>query len=436
MNALAQGAETRILRFVNLPEDVWDDLVSWSRGDSWGRTFRRVVGETRFTSAPRVALVVVRETVVGGVVVRRWGRPGRGQDGLEFVTVEAFQATASLSHLRRELPPSRRGYLSRDDGEGIPPATSRELESSLERLAPGSGFAIDRLFSNVAPIDRGTGVGALLREQRDAVALALEIGGFDSREELEAGATLEQDVPFLSGFTRDRASEAAFIRHDGAAFDGWFPTNARHLDVATFQDPASPARRMTVFYADKEKLELQTGTDLIYYRHHRPAFILVQYKRMRMPSSGRGTLTYYPDDQLLKELERMKRLPIAAPASSPDEWRLTDDAFFVKLVAEDLARPMANKLVRGMYLPSDLVNLLLEAGDRGDRPRGWSAENLTTYLSNEEFLQLAKQGYLGTRGATTQHIQGLIRDAFKADRGVIVAVDETEPESAPRLPHG
>lgn len=433
---MTKDRTARVLRLVNLPDDVWAELVRWSRGDSWGSTFRRVVGRTRFTSTRRVALVVVRESVVGGVVVRRWGRPGRGQDGLEFVKAEAFQSGMPLSQLRDGLPSSRRRFLSRTDGEAVPSATSRELESGLERLAPGSRSVLDRLFLSVTPIDRGTGTGALVREQRDAVALALEIAGFDSRQELGAVATLDQDVPFLTGYARTRTSEASILRHDARVFDGWFPTEARHLDVVSFQDPASRARRMTVFYADKEKLELQTGTDLIYYRHQHPGFILVQYKRMRMPTSGSGTPVYYPDDQLRTELERMKSLPTSAPPSSPDEWRLTEDAFFVKLVAEDMARPIANRLVRGRYLPSGLVQLLLEAAERRDRPRGWSADNLTTYLSNEEFLQLAKQGYLGTRGATTEHIEGLIKGAFEADRGVIVAVNETEPQSVPRPRHG
>ena len=42
---------------------------------------------------------------------------------------------------------------------------------------------------------------------------------------------------------------------------------------------------MSIFYADKEQLERQTGTDLIYYRHHRAGFILVQYKRCLLYTS-------------------------------------------------------------------------------------------------------------------------------------------------------
>ncbi len=242
-------------------------------------------------------------------------------------------------------------------------------------------------------------------------------------------------MPFLSGLGRRRVSEAATIRHDATAFDEWLPEQATHFDMATFRDPEDPARKVTVFYADKEALERQTGTDLVYYRHHRPGFILVQYKRMRL-SQPRSRPTYYPDDQLLIELGRLRALPHPEAATTAEDWRLTDDPFFIKLVRDDLAKPAENKLVRGMYLPLALVELLLQDAAAKLRPKGWSPESITTYLSNEEFLQLAKQGYVGTRGATTEHLQQVILESFHAGRGVIFTVDQTEPGQARRLRHG
>lgn len=431
----ASSGPTRTLRLLSLPATTWEDIKHWSREQHSRSAYRHVVGQTRFTGTWRVALVLVAGNVVGGVVVRRWGRPGRGQDGLEIAMAEVIQPGLPWDRLSHELPESRRPNLEREEGDAVPPATSADLEAALERLAPGTVASLNRLFAATKSVDRGTGVAALVREQRDAVALALEIGGFDSRELLDEEPSEEGSVPFLTGLARRRTTEASILRHEAAALDGWLTQESSHFDVCTFQDPASEARRMTIFYADKEQLEQQTGTDLIYYRHHRPGYILVQYKRMRAPANNREA-TYYPDDQLRKELTRVKALPVAGPARRPDEWRLTEDSFFVKLVAEDLARPVANKLVRGLYLPGSLVDLLLECGERDEVPRGWSAKNLTTYLSNEEFLQLAKQGYMGTRGATTDEVTRLIKSAFDKDKGVIVAVDQTDPKQVERPRHG
>ncbi|MBP6525163.1 MAG: hypothetical protein KA249_07095 [Dermatophilaceae bacterium] len=55
---------------------------------------------------------------------------------------------------------------------------------------------------------------------------------------------------------------------------------------------------------------------------------------------------------------------------------------------------------------------------------------------NYEFLQLAKQGYVGTRGATTDEVKSLITNAFEEDKGVIIAVDETDPAQVERPRHG
>lgn len=425
----------RTLRRLTLTAPTWEDITRWSRSQNSRTAYRHVVGQTGFTGTWRVALVVVAGNVAGGVVVRRWGRPGRGQDGLEIATAEPIRDGISWDRLAHELPEARKGSLDRDDGDAMPPVTSAALEAALERLAPGSIASLNRLFAAVKPVDRGTGVEALIREQRDAVALALEVGGFDSRDLLAEGPSEEGSVPFLTGLVRGRTTEASVLRHEASVLDGWLSKESSQFDVTTFQDPTNSARRMSIFYADKEQLERQTGTDLIYYRHHRAGFILVQYKRMRKAAGSREA-TYYPDDQLRRELARARALPTAATPRHPNEWRLTEDSFYVKLVADDLARPTANKLVRGMYLPGSLVDLLLASGDRDEVPRGWSAKNLTTYLSNEEFLQLAKQGYVGTRGATTAEIIRLITGAFTENKGVIVAVDETDPMEVERPRHG
>ena len=122
-------------------------------------------------------------------------------------------------------------------------------------------------------------------------------------------------MPFLSGLGRRRVSEAATIRHDATAFDEWLPEQATHFDMATFRDPEDPARKVTVFYADKEALERQTGTDLVYYRHHRPGFILVQYKaQCACPSRAHDRLT----TQMTKLLNRVGSPSSAAPPRGSD----------------------------------------------------------------------------------------------------------------------
>lgn len=422
------------LRLLRLPGDAWSDLI----GDHAPRRFKYVVGSTAFTQTWRVSLVLVDSEVVGAAVVRRYGRPGFRQDGLEFMSAEPFTNRCSWSSLVAGIPQRSRSHLDRGDGEALPPKAGAAVEDALNRIASGAGLVLARLRELIPRSTPLGNRGSILREQRDAVALGLEIAGMNSRELLgdDSTGSDDSDRSFLSGWIQRRVSEASTIRHDATAFDEWLPDQADNFDMATFRDPDDPARKVTVFYADKERLERQTGTDLLYYRHHRPGFILVQYKRMRTTEDRPASPTYYPDDQLRAELNRYRELPLAAPAATADDWRLTEDAYFVKLVRDDLRKPGENKLVRGMYLPLGLVDLLLKDAEDGRRPKGWSSESVTTYLSNEEFLQLAKQGYIGTRGAATEHLERVILGSFREGRGVVLTVDETDNQQAARLRHG
>jgi hypothetical protein len=425
------------LRFLRLPARTWDDLT----GSYAPRPFKYVVGSTAFTKTWRLALVVVESSLVGAVIVRRYGRPGHEQDGLEFIAAESFRTLCEWSRLMAAVPDGTRSYLNREDGKALPPKTGQTVEETLDRLAPGSGLVLARIRQQLPGPTSPGHRASLVREQRDAVALGLELAGMDSRELLgsangDTDGLDEGALPFLQAWNQRRTSEAAMIRHDFTSFDEWLPHHADRFDSATFQDPNDPARRVTVFYADKEALEKQTGTDLLYYRHHRPGFILVQYKRMRAWERRGSSATYYPDDQLRTEMNRYRGLPLAAEPATVEEWRLTDDAYFVKLVRDDLGKPRENKLVRGMYLPIGLVDLLLKESAEGRRPKGWSMESTATYLSNQEFLLLAKQGYIGTRGATTEHLMRIIQGSFDDGRGVVLTVDETDPQQAIRLRHG
>lgn len=421
----------RDLRVVRLPAQAWDAL---SRESQQGRPFRYVVDATRFTPTWRLALVTVGTDVAGAAAVRRKGHPGRGQDGLDFKHAEQFAAVVPWQRLSSGVPVRLREHLERKDGEAFPPKTAAALEAELIRTTPDAADALQRIRTALRPQPRSA-VESRIREQRDAAALGLEIAGMDSRAHL--GSYVEEPgVPFLAGLRRRKVSEAAHLRHDSTVFDDWLPQYAGHFDIATFRDPDDSARQVTVIYADKEDIERQTGTDLIYYRHHHPGFILVQYKRMRADPTGRSKPAYYPDAQLSIELRRLRDLPAPGDPNGVEDWRLTDNVTFFKLVRDDLNRPDENRLAWGMYIPLGLAELLLQDAERGRCRRGWSQESITTYLSNREFLHLAKQGYIGSRGATTEHLEQTIRSSLEGGAGLVLAVDQTDPTRARRLPHG
>ena len=226
-----------------------------------------------------------------------------------------------------------------------------------------------------------------------------------------------------------RASEAAIIRHDHHAFEDWPGANGRIHDVVEFVDPMDSNRRVTAIYADKEGIERVTGTDLVYYRHHEPGFVLVQYKRMEHnPSAPNGQgWGYRPDRQLDIEIERMRRIAVAGGAADISAFRLSPEPFYLKLVPWTLDRPEGNRLAKGMYFPLGLFELLLTSPDilgpmKGKRI-GW--HNARRHLTNTEFVGLLRQGWIGSTGDTTATIADLLEEILANDRGAVVVRNET-----------
>jgi hypothetical protein len=308
------------------------------------------------------------------------------------------------------------------------------LRDRSPEVADALGFLEDRLQDDrpVRDLSQATA------ELHDAVNLGLRLAGFPAGVLLSrkptAGTTPANYFSRLAARGRD-PSEAAMIRHDAAHFGSWIPADGNVLDVVEFTDPRDPGRRVTVLYADKEVEERVTGADLIYFREHFPGFVLVQYKRMRQegadPHSPYG---YRPDAQLREELRRMRAALATVPRSSSPgiepatvAWRLHDQPFYIKLVQDGRARPTHGDLIAGMYFPIDLFELLLEdptvRGPRRTRPIGW--ENAGRWLTNTDFLTLMQDGWIGSTGLATSHLEAIVNEVWATGQSALIVHDHT-----------
>jgi hypothetical protein len=50
------------------------------------------------------------------------------------------------------------------------------------------------------------------------------------------------------------------------------------------------------------------------------------------------------------------------------------------------------------------------------------------YLRGEPFIELVRSGYVGTRGATTEHLQALIRASLDGGKAVVASIQSALPE--------
>jgi hypothetical protein len=200
-------------------------------------------------------------------------------------------------------------------------------------------------------------------------------------------------------------------------------------DVVEFVDPDDSNRKMTIAYADKEPLERVTGTDLIYFRHENPGYVLVQYKRMKRRTGEGDPLEwlYRPDSQLTEEIRRMRQISLSGSSRGVDQWRLSQEPFYVKLCEDDMERPEGGKLTKGMYFPLGLFEEILDSpkilGPRGGKGIGW--HNAQRWLSNTGFVELLRDGWIGSVGDVTVQVTALVQNALEGDRGVILARDDS-----------
>lgn len=379
------------------------------------------------TQTARVALLVADGTVGAVAIARRRQKSGAFDVLVDLHEIHWIEPTLAWAGLRRRLTSEARRKVDQAvRWNGIlPPATARVVVETLDRMRPGLGRTVEQLRAIVRPAPSNPSpLETIVREQRDAVGLGLELAGVDSRF-LPPAELIPAGVPFLRGLEAATVHEAASIRHDATQFPDWIEVESEHLDIWHYRDPDDPERRVTVLYADKGPLEQVTGTDLIYYREEVAAFVLVQYKRMRREEPS-GMRSYRPDGQLKLELARMRGLGIVdAPPTAVWESRLSADPFYIKLVNPDLQAGAHRRLVPGMYFSLELFELLQSfpgvQGPKGGVAIGW--HNAPRYLTNTQFIELVRGGWLGTRGQASALLNRLIGEVLRTGRGAIVVVD-------------
>jgi hypothetical protein len=189
----------------------------------------------------------------------------------------------------------------------------------------------------------------------------------------------------------------------------------------------SESARVTIVLANRQPLEQQLGTDLIYYNETFRCFVMVQYKAMETHDDLRGMFRL-PNAQLDKEIARMDQLLIelkkcAGPASS-DGFRLSENPFFLKLCRRIVFNPDDVSLVDGMYLPLDYWRLLVVdprvTGSRGGRAVGYA--NARRYFDNSAFVTLVANAWIGSTPPQSGVLESVIRQTLGFGRAIAIAV--------------
>lgn len=301
--------------------------------------------------------------------------------------------------------------------QAIPAQLAQALVTRLVN-EPDNVLALQPIIDYISRPQRYTDARAL---QQDALQLALKA----------FGASPEATTLSLTGretaLHRIAVQEDVVIEHDARWIPGWRLAESDLTGRAVFRHESD---ELQVFTANRQALEELFGVDLIYLNERRGSLVLVQYKMMdavplpRRQSVRPGSRTEKEwmvpiDSHFLDQVDRMSRFDCDLDPDGP--YRLNCGAFYFKLV-----KRAAGTKTAGIMLSLQHLRQMLERGGL-EGPRGGLrisyGELDGHYLRGEAWIELVRSGYVGSRGATTAHMEALIEEAIAGGRAAVAAIN-------------
>jgi hypothetical protein len=110
-------------------------------------------------------------------------------------------------------------------------------------------------------------------------------------------------------------------------------------------------------------------------------------------------------------------------------YRLNSSAFFFKLVKRFASTNTAGILLSLGHLEQLLAEGVATGPRAGLRLAYGSLKG--HYLRGDAFVELVRSGYIGTRGATTEHLQALIAATLANGRAAVAALQTERTRHGP-----
>jgi hypothetical protein len=394
--AVVDRFDTQVLRATDSPARGRLTLVVTT---DWGRSRWRVVG------------LAIAESAGRGSTFHRRLRVR----ALRLVDGDRLNETTLQLELDQATHVALAEAVTRRAAE-LTEARSLPIREAVRRLTPG---VLEAVLADLSPLRPDSASVDRWQQEADAVRLVLRAAVLDA--ELPEWQPPDSDAPFLAGLV-GAPHEATLIDHDIRILPGWreLVGTAARPDIHVFRNEH---RRIEVLNANATTAEAHLGVDLVYHLAPVNGFVMVQYKKLV------GDTTPV-DDRFLQQLARMRRIDAlgATPQKSADYRLGSRTSCFVKLAHSREFDPTADRMMKGMYLPLEFVDLLLTDGSatgaRGGASLGYG--NVDRHLTNTQFTQLLGAGWIGTTGVTLQQLRDIAQQTLADGRSLVLAADSGE----------
>ena len=380
-------------------------------GDLLDQTYRTIIA-SRGSTLPHGSIVLCArfEDRYGGHKILAIGKVTNKTSvatGRIRVRVDPFLALSSPIDLATVRSKSDH-YVSRALGEAFladPLSPKLFTRRTKDRLLSAISEVNPQAESILADLSQGnqgrvSGIaGMRLREERDAVSTAFQLAGIEipDRSYPADPMSARTNLPFatLELPSSSLSNEDDLIAHDLRRFDEDMSRYALSPAAYRFVDNGFT---LTVINVNRKPLEQALGVDLVYFDSIRNQATAVQYKRLeRVRTNGQAQWIYRRKAELRRQLALMLQ-PTRPVATSSADWRLSPCPTFFKFVRAEDFDPGDQRLLRGMYVPSEYLALGMQDATFNTGPRGGfriGCEN-TRYLTRSVFVELVRRGWIGT----------------------------------------
>lgn len=294
-------------------------------------------------------------------------------------------------------------------------AAAEKLHFWLRGSFPANVPVLDELFSLRARLFRSRGDvrNLTLSETRDSAGLLLDIGGQDRRNILghakQSGPTTPRSFIDNLPPSTVKIDERRIVEHDMLMFGDWRQTSPKLIATRRYMNGQSV---VTLLCVDSSDIERNAGVDLIYHIDTYDSLVMIQYKRM---SDG----LYRPDKRCHEQNARMSRIyermrTQPGPIGESD-FRLSKNPFFFKVCDGRVPLEFNEALIEGMYFPQEHWQHVLGTNSSVSR------KTAPRWLSNTEFVDIAKKGWIGSeRAAGRDWVQELVKQCIDDEHTVIL----------------
>ncbi len=256
-----------------------------------------------------------------------------------------------------------------------------------------------------------------LENEFDAISIPLKMIGVNDVS--FTANEVKENEPFLKKIYFPDMTEDQMIVQDQIVFMSEKFQIENSFINKTFKNSANE-RHTTIFYANRASLERAIGVDLILYNSEYKSYLFIQYKRMKKEGDNS---VYRFDKQLDSEIFRMKNM--FDKTIEVTDSRLNSNPFYLKFCPSNQSELLSGELqlIKGIILPLHSFFYFREKGMFVGKRNGefLSFKNVPQYMDNTTFINLYKNGWIGSSEIDKEKIEQYIKEQLDKKHSVIAA---------------